>query len=79
MTRFCGVHTIGLHPLSHGDVRGAMPGAGPWSAPMTNGGDKHEERVGKKKASKKPRVKDAAAALKRKNMLPAGLDAVKKG
>ena len=46
---------------------------------MTNGGDKHEERVGKKKASKKPRVKDAAAALKRKNLLPAGLDAVKKG
>lgn len=45
---------------------------------MTNGGDKHEERVGKKKATKKPKVKDARAALKRKNLLPAGLGGGKK-
>ncbi|MBN9518199.1 hypothetical protein J0H58_06725 [bacterium] len=46
---------------------------------MTNGGDKHHGPATKKKASKKPKAKDATAALKRKNLLPAGLDGVKKG
>lgn len=46
---------------------------------MTNGSDKHHDRAGKKKAGKKPKAKDAATALKRKNLLPAGLDGGKKG
>jgi hypothetical protein len=46
---------------------------------MTNGGDKHEERGGKKKATKKQKVKDVKSALKRKNLLPTALDGAKKG
>lgn len=45
---------------------------------MTNGADKHHGPATKKKA-KKPKVKDTKAALKRKNLLPAGLEDVKKG
>lgn len=42
---------------------------------MTNGSDKHHDHAGKKKAgAKKPKPEDAAAAaLKRKNLLPSGL------
>jgi hypothetical protein len=46
---------------------------------MTNGADKHHDHAGKKKAgAKKPKPHDAAAAaLKRKNLLPGGLDGAK--
>ena len=46
---------------------------------MTNGSDKHHDRVEKKKAgAKKAKPQDAAAAaLKRKNLLPSGLAAPK--
>ncbi len=42
---------------------------------MTNGSDKHHDHAGRKKAGvKKPKPEDAAAAaLKRKNLLPSGL------
>ncbi len=46
---------------------------------MTNGADKHHGPATKKKAAKKPKVKDVQAALKRKNLLPAGLGVEKKG
>ncbi len=46
---------------------------------MTNGADKHHDHAGKKKAgAKKPTAKEAAAAaLKRKNLLPSGLAVAK--
>lgn len=46
---------------------------------MTNGSDKHHDRVEKKKAgAKKPKPEAAtAAALKRKNLLPSGLGGAK--
>ena len=46
---------------------------------MTNGSDKHHDRNGRKKANgKKAKPKDPRAALKRKNLLPAGLAADRK-
>lgn len=45
---------------------------------MTNGADHTHGPATKKKAAKKPKVKDAKATLKRKNLLPAGLEGVKK-
>ena len=47
---------------------------------MTNGSDKHHDRVEKKKkaAAKKAKPQDATAAgLKRKNLLPSGLAGAK--
>lgn len=46
---------------------------------MTNGSDKHHDRVERKKAgAKKVTPQDAAAAaLKRKNLLPGGLAGAK--
>lgn len=46
---------------------------------MTNGADKHHGPAAKKKAAKTPKVKDVKAVLKRKNLLPAGISAEKKG
>lgn len=70
---------MGLHPLSHGYVKDACPSFHFRSVPMTNGADKHHGPAAKKKAAKKPKVKGGPAALKRKNLLPAGLNAEKKG
>ena len=46
---------------------------------MTNGSDKHHGPAAKKQAAKKPKAKDPRAALKKKNLLPSGLAAAKKG
>ena len=46
---------------------------------MTNGADKHHGPSEKKKATKKSKPKDPRAALKKKNLLPNGLAAAKKG
>lgn len=45
---------------------------------MTNGTGHHDGPPGKKKAAKKPKAKDPRATLKKKNLLPSGLSAVKK-
>ncbi|MBY0458654.1 MAG: hypothetical protein K2V38_15045 [Gemmataceae bacterium] len=46
---------------------------------MTNGADKHHGSDAKKKGARKPKAKDVKATLKRKNLLPAGLNGPKKG
>ena len=48
---------------------------------MTNGSDKHHGPVGKKKAAGKAKAKPKSpqAALKRRNLLPAGLAGARKG
>jgi hypothetical protein len=40
---------------------------------MTNGGDKHDDRTGKKKSGSQKPKDDAKAKLKRKNLLPKAL------
>lgn len=70
---------MGLHPLSHGDSKGATPDPGLGGHAMTNGADKHHGSDAKKKGARKPKAKDVKATLKRKNLLPAGLNGPKKG
>ena len=40
---------------------------------MTNGGDKHDDRVGKKKPGSQKPKDETKARLKRKNLLPKAL------